>query len=75
MMGSVMYQAFPDPHVLLPHLIKDIPTLPVVKSQRIKINVDTAGETVAFQPAGTTAAQEICFSTVNWNLWCCCYLS
>ncbi|XP_029704826.1 TRPM8 channel-associated factor homolog [Takifugu rubripes] len=42
-MGSEMYKAFLDPDVLLPHLIKDIPTLPVVNSQRIKINVDTAG--------------------------------
>lgn len=48
-MGSEMYKAFPDPDVLLPHLIKDIPTLPVVNSQRIKINVDTAGEMMAFQ--------------------------
>lgn len=73
--GSEMFKAFSDPDVLLPHLIKDIPTLPVVKSQRIKINVDTAGETMAFQRAGTTTAQHICFSVVNWNLWCCCDLS
>lgn len=36
-----MYQVFPD---LLPHLIKDIPSLPVVSNQKIKIDVDTAGE-------------------------------
>lgn len=55
--GSEMYKAFPDPDVLLPHLTMDIPTLPVVNSQRIKINVNTVGETMAFQRAGTTAAQ------------------
>lgn len=54
--GSEMYKVFPDPEVLLPHLITDIPTLQVVDSQRIEINVHTAGETMAFQPAGTTAA-------------------
>lgn len=42
--GSEMYKVFPDPDGLLPHLIKDIPSLPVISNQRIQINVDTASE-------------------------------
>lgn len=56
-----MYKVFPDPEVLLPQLITDIPTLQVVKSQRIEINVDTAGETMA-QPLPRT------FGFVNCKL-------
>ena len=44
-LGSELYKVCQDPDALLPHLIKDIPLLPVVNNQRIKINVNTAGQT------------------------------
>ncbi|KAK5868484.1 hypothetical protein PBY51_009493 [Eleginops maclovinus] len=42
--GTELYKASPDPDALLPYLIKDIPVLPVVKGQRIRITVNTADE-------------------------------
>lgn len=42
--GSEVYKVFPDRDGLLPLLIKDIPSLPVISNQRIKIDVDTASE-------------------------------
>uniref|UniRef100_A0A8C4IF57 Peptidase M60 domain-containing protein n=1 Tax=Dicentrarchus labrax TaxID=13489 RepID=A0A8C4IF57_DICLA len=42
--GAEVYKVCPDPDVLLPYLIKHNPMMPVVYNQRIKINVNTAGE-------------------------------
>ncbi|KAK5904533.1 hypothetical protein CesoFtcFv8_006085 [Champsocephalus esox] len=42
--GTEVYKASLDPDALLPYLIKDIPVLPVVKDQRIRITVNTADE-------------------------------
>ncbi|XP_028275278.1 TRPM8 channel-associated factor homolog isoform X2 [Parambassis ranga] len=42
--GAEVYKVCPDPDALLPHLIKDNPLLPVVYNNRIRINVNTAGE-------------------------------
>ncbi|KAF1393752.1 hypothetical protein PFLUV_G00019280 [Perca fluviatilis] len=43
-LGAAVYNTCPDPDALLPFLIKDIPSMPVVKNQRIRINTNTAGE-------------------------------
>ncbi|XP_028275280.1 TRPM8 channel-associated factor homolog [Parambassis ranga] len=42
--GTEVYKVCPDPDALLPYLIKDNPLLPVVYNNRIRINVNTAGE-------------------------------
>lgn len=45
-LGSGLYKVCPDPDALLPHLIKNIPSLLVVYNQKIKINVNTLGQTL-----------------------------
>lgn len=42
-LGSEVYRVSPDPDDLLFYLIKDIPNLPVVRDQKVKINVKTEG--------------------------------
>ncbi|XP_042343281.1 TRPM8 channel-associated factor homolog [Plectropomus leopardus] len=42
--GPEVYKVSPDRDALLPYLIKDLPSLPLINNQRIRINVNTAGE-------------------------------
>ncbi|XP_074535866.1 TRPM8 channel-associated factor homolog [Halichoeres trimaculatus] len=41
--GTDVYKASPDPDALLPHLIKNNPSLQVVHNHEVVVNVDTAG--------------------------------
>ncbi|XP_041796403.1 TRPM8 channel-associated factor homolog [Chelmon rostratus] len=43
-LGRQLYNFTPAPDALLPYLIKDNPTMPPVYNERIKIDVNTAGE-------------------------------
>lgn len=46
--GTEIYKVCPNPDALLPYLIKDNPQLPVVHDHKIKININTAGQTLLF---------------------------
>ncbi|KAK2846920.1 hypothetical protein Q5P01_009919 [Channa striata] len=41
-LGTEVYKVCPDPDALLPYLIKDIPQMPVVNNQKIRVNANTA---------------------------------
>ncbi|XP_042343171.1 TRPM8 channel-associated factor homolog isoform X2 [Plectropomus leopardus] len=41
--GPEAYKVSPDRDALLPYLIKDLPSLPLVNNQRIRVTVNTAG--------------------------------
>ncbi|XP_078023432.1 TRPM8 channel-associated factor homolog isoform X1 [Epinephelus lanceolatus] len=42
-LGTKAYKASPDRDALLPYLIKQIPVMPFMENQRIRINANTAG--------------------------------
>ncbi|XP_053729245.1 TRPM8 channel-associated factor homolog [Synchiropus splendidus] len=42
-MGAGLYRAHPNRDKLLPHLIKDIPSLPVVNNYKVIVDADTTG--------------------------------
>lgn len=52
-LGSEVYRVSPDADDLLPFLIQDIPILPAVRDQKIKINVKTAGQALLLQSHGS----------------------
>ncbi|XP_053728176.1 TRPM8 channel-associated factor homolog [Synchiropus splendidus] len=41
--GAALYRVYPDRDALLPHLIKSIPSLPVVHNTKVTLDVNTAG--------------------------------
>lgn len=47
--GSELYKVCPERDALLPFLIKNNPSLPVVRDQTIKISVATEGQTLIFR--------------------------
>lgn len=44
--GSAVYKVCPNPDALWPYLIKDNPAMPVVCNHKIKIDVNTAGQSL-----------------------------